>query len=105
MGKCPESVLFRVAVSPTKAGPDVSALTLFQVTAGSGSPWGRQGSWTLLPTSTVMSLGTLVNTGVTARQGQGLPRTEPRQFKVCSRCPAPGLSRPRAPSALAVAGP
>lgn len=45
-----------------------SALTLFQVMAGSGSPWELQGSCTLVPTSTVMSLGMLANTGVTRRQ-------------------------------------
>lgn len=61
---------------PMKAGLDASAPTLFQVTAGL-PPWGRQGSCTLLPTSTVMSLGTLVNTGVTARQGQGCQAQNP----------------------------
>lgn len=97
--------LVQVGSLPAMAGLDASALTLFQVTAGSGSPWGRQGSCTLLPTSTVMSLGTLVNTGVTARQEQGLTRAEPRQLKVCSRGPAPGQGRPGAPSALAGARP
>lgn len=43
--------------------------TLFQVMAGSGSPWELQGSCTLVPTSTVWSLGMLLNTGVTGRQG------------------------------------
>lgn len=81
--------MFRLAVSPTRASLDASALTLFQVTAGSGSPWGRQGSCTLLPTSTVMSLGTLVNTGVTARQGQGLPRTEPGSSRFAADAPPP----------------
>ena len=92
--------LVQVGSLPATAGLDASALTLFQVTAGSGSPWGRQGSCTLLPTSTVMSLGTLVNTGVTARQEQGLALAEPRQLKVCSTGPALGQGRPGAPSAL-----
>lgn len=52
----------------TRARPTAGG-TLFQVMAGSGSPWELQGSCTLVPTSTVMSLGMLAKTGVTARQG------------------------------------
>lgn len=52
----------------TRAPPPTGG-TLFQVMTGSGSPWELQGSCTLVPTSTVMSLGMLANTGVTAKQG------------------------------------
>lgn len=59
--------------SPGKSGWAAAApgrcVTLFQVMMGSGSPWELHGSCTLVPTSTVMSLGMLANTGVTARQG------------------------------------
>ena len=53
---------------PAHASP-AAVGTLFQVMAGSGSPWELQGSCTLAPTSTVWSLGMLLNTGVTGRQG------------------------------------
>jgi hypothetical protein len=46
----------------------VGSHTLFQVIAGSGSPWELHGSCTLVPTSTVRSLGVLANTGVTGRK-------------------------------------
>lgn len=45
--------------------------TLFQVMAGSGSPWELHGSCTSVPDSTVTSLGMLTNTGVTGRQETG----------------------------------
>ena len=66
--------------------PQAAVPTLFQVIAGSGSPWELQGSCTLLPTSTVVSLGMLVNTGVTARQGaRADTRGEPGRLLICPK--------------------
>lgn len=78
--------------------------TLLQVMAGCGSPWELHGSCTLVPTSTVRSLGTLVNTGVTRRQhgerGQrGSLRQSPTQGLRVAAVPAarwqPGRARTR----------
>lgn len=69
--------------------------------AGSGSPWELQGSCTLLPTSTVMSLGMLANTGVTARQGGPADRGEDLDPRHLSHKASEG----HGPSSSARAGP
>lgn len=82
--------------------PPAAGATLFQVTTGSGSPWALQGSCTLVPTSTVLSLGVLANTGVTAKQGRpadngGDPKTPviytKRLHRSIAPCAQPGQAQ------------